>query len=66
MIETCKGDWRCRRICKVGRASARNRPPHCPRQAYGAHCERARRKSEGSPAAQLSLAVDEPMRLAAE
>ena len=35
MSNSCNKDWRCRRICKIGRASARKRPPHCRMQGYG-------------------------------
>ena len=35
MTGTCKGDWRCRRLCKIGRASARNRLPKCGREGAG-------------------------------
>ena len=37
MTKTCRGDWRCRRICKVGRSTSRTRPPRCVRQVFGAN-----------------------------
>ena len=51
MPEGCNGNWRCRRLCGVGRASTRKRPPGCKLLVWG----RAGRKEKSSGTQSLDL-----------
>ena len=66
MNDTCKGDWRCRRLCKLGRATTRIRP-RCLKTG-DAVCASAVRIARGQPraSANASQPRDAAMRLAAE
>ncbi len=70
-MNTCNGDWRCRRICKMGRASNRKRPPHCQMRSYGKPSHRLKTAQPKNVAATQScnddfIARDAPTLLAAE
>lgn len=68
MTQTCKRDWRCRRICKADRLHHRLRPPRCTRQAFGFNTQRNARLREAAAEKREDpvSAPEAAMRLAAE
>ena len=66
MSDMCKGDWRCRRLCKLGRATTRIRP-RCLKtgSAACASAIRIERNQSQAPVA-ANQSRDVAMRLAAE
>jgi hypothetical protein len=65
MQNTCKQDWRCRRLCKIGRASTRKREAVC--KFAGVVGKAAKRKGCGKARDQKALTqADARTLLAAE